>query len=59
MKILFKSLKYFSFLIVVWFLAHTIYIVIDGLSDRQQKADIAVILGSKVNEDGTLSERLK
>ncbi|NMR34157.1 YdcF family protein [Chryseobacterium aquaticum] len=59
MKILFKALKYFSFLIVVWFLSHTIYIVIDGLSDRQQKADIAVILGSKVNKDGTLSERLK
>ena len=29
-----------------------------GLRSGQQRADIAVILGNKVNEDGTLSERL-
>ena len=47
------------FWLVLWFLAHTVYIVSDGLCDSSQKADIAVIPGSKVNEDGTLSERLK
>ncbi|RYY18678.1 MAG: YdcF family protein [Cytophagaceae bacterium] len=36
-----------------WLLAHTLYATCDGL-----RADIGVILGNKVNEDGTLSERL-
>ncbi|WP_202948027.1 hypothetical protein [Chryseobacterium populi] len=35
------------------------YIIIDGVADSGQKADLAVILGSKVNENGTLSERLQ
>jgi len=39
-------------------LGHFAYITIDGLRDAGTTADIAVILGSKVNEDGTLSERL-
>jgi vancomycin permeability regulator SanA len=44
---------------IIWLLAHSVYTVVDGLSNNGKKADIAVILGSKVNEDGTLSERLK
>lgn len=59
MKMVYKTLKYVAFLLTVCFLVHTVYIVIDGLSDSMKKADIAVILGSKVNKDGTLSERLK
>lgn len=59
MKNLFKSLKIVVAIIIFWFLAHTIYIVTDGLSDNSEKADIAVILGSKVNEDRTLSQRLE
>ena len=39
-------------------LGHFAYITIDGLRDAGKTADVAVILGSKVNEDGTLSERL-
>ncbi|WP_148229677.1 MULTISPECIES: YdcF family protein [Cellulophaga] len=35
------------------------YITIDGLTKNEKTADIAVILGNKVNEDGTLSERLE
>lgn len=58
-KILFKSLKLILVLLIVWFVTHTLYIVIDGLSSSDKKADIAVILGSKVNENGTLSERLE
>ncbi len=46
-------------LIIGWVLIHTMYISIDGFTDEQQKADIAVILGNKVNVDGTLSERLE
>jgi len=47
----------FSFL-GIWFLAHSIFIIFDGLSDKNTKADAAIVLGNKVNEDGTLSDRL-
>jgi vancomycin permeability regulator SanA len=36
----------------------TVALVIDGLSDRLAPSDVAVVLGSKVNEDGTPSARL-
>ncbi|MDJ0366590.1 YdcF family protein [Hymenobacter sp. H14-R3] len=45
-------------MLAAWLLAHTLLITLDGLRDRRQHADIGVILGNKVNEDGTLSERL-
>lgn len=55
-----KSLfKVLLILFLLWFFGHVLYITIDGLSDNGKKADIAVILGNKVNEDGTLSERLE
>ncbi|MBH8569705.1 YdcF family protein [Microvirga sp. STS02] len=45
--------------LLLWFIGHTTYIVIDGLTDEGKTADIAVILGSKVNANGTLSGRLE
>jgi vancomycin permeability regulator SanA len=54
-----KILKYLFILLTLWFVAHTVYIFCDGFRDENQKADIAVILGSTVNEDGTLSTRLQ
>lgn len=45
--------------LITWFSCHTIYAVTDGLTDEGKSADVAVILGSKVNEDGTLSARLE
>lgn len=42
-----------------YFLGHGLIISIDGLVDENQKAEYAIVLGSKVHEDGTLSERLK
>lgn len=44
--------------ISLWLLGHIFYTVADGLADYEGHADVAVILGSKVNEDGSLSERL-
>ncbi|MBF4516329.1 YdcF family protein [Flavobacterium sp. ANB] len=46
-------------LFLIWFIGHVIFITIDGLADNGKNADVAVILGNKVNEDGTLSERLE
>ncbi|WP_394776143.1 YdcF family protein [Flavobacterium sp.] len=56
LKALLKSLMT---LLIMWFFGHVLYIVIDGLTDTLKKADVAVILGNKVNDDGTLSERLE
>lgn len=42
------------------FLIHEIVIISDGLiDDKNPKSKVAVILGSKVNTDGSLSNRLK
>jgi len=59
MKRFYKIIKSILLLIVVWFLIHSIYITIDGLNDKKTNVDVAIVLGNKVNEDGTLSERLK
>jgi len=50
--------KYSLGFVVAWLLAHTLLITWDGLRESRQRADIGVILGNKVNEDGSLSERL-
>ncbi|MGI4874196.1 MAG: YdcF family protein [Janthinobacterium lividum] len=44
---------------VAWVLLHMLLSTLDGLRDQGQRADVGVILGNKVNEDGTLSERLR
>jgi vancomycin permeability regulator SanA len=54
-----RILKITFLLFTTWFLIHTIYIVSDGMKDENKKADVALILGNKVNPDGTLSERLE
>ncbi|QDP42197.1 YdcF family protein [Radiobacillus deserti] len=42
-----------------WFLIHTSYILLDGFKDELDKVDTAVVLGNKVNEDGTPANRLR
>lgn len=54
-----QILKLLLTIFLLWFIGHIIYLTIDGLHDKEKNADIAVILGNKVNEDGTLSERLE
>lgn len=51
--------KIFITILFLWLCGHLIYITIDGLTDKNMHADIAVVLGNTVNEDGTLSERLE
>lgn len=54
--------RFFRFIFVclaIFFVGHTVYAVIDGLRDTGGNADIAVVLGNKVNKDGTLSPRLE
>jgi vancomycin permeability regulator SanA len=54
-----KILKYAVILFLLWFAAHAAFITADGLTGDVKKSDAAVVFGSKVNEDGTLSERLQ
>ncbi len=58
-KIIFRCFILLLSVFALWFFIHSIYITADGLSDEGRNADLAVILGSKVNEDGTLSCRLE
>lgn len=59
MKKLLKNTKAIFIFFILWFVIHTVIISIDGLNDKKINADVAIVLGNKVNEDGTLSERLK
>jgi vancomycin permeability regulator SanA len=55
----YKWLSRIGLLLLLWLLAHITYISIDGLHDRDEKADVAIILGNTVFPDGTLSSWLK
>ncbi len=56
-KIIFPSIFYS---LCLWFIVESNITIIDGLLDEEvQKADYLVILGNKVNTDGTLSGRLE
>jgi vancomycin permeability regulator SanA len=52
-------LKKLGLVLLIWFTIHSVYIVIDGLTDNGASADVAVVMGSRVNRNGILSERLQ
>lgn len=54
-----KAAKRIFVIIIVWFSLHMACTVVDGLIDRGEPADIALIMGTQVNRDGTLSMRLQ
>lgn len=54
-----KKWKLFILLPLIWFISHSLFVIYDGFNDKKSNADIAVVLGNKINIDGTLSERLK
>ena len=53
------TFKYIFWVLTIWFTIHTTLITIDGLIDENNKSDLGVIFGNKVNPDGSLSERLQ
>jgi vancomycin permeability regulator SanA len=59
MKNLKRRIKMFILFLFFTLVAHYIYLMIDGLPNSKVNADCAVVLGNKVNEDGTLSKRLE
>lgn len=55
-----KVLRWFFRLLACFVAIHSTVVTLDGLIDpKRPQASIAVIFGSKVNKDGTLSPRLK
>ncbi|HEY4149144.1 MAG TPA: YdcF family protein [Chitinophagaceae bacterium] len=46
-------------LLLLWLLLHIGYITIDGLIDRNDRGDVAIILGNAVHPDGSLSPWLE
>ena len=54
-----RLIKQVFAILLAWVLLHSAVISIDGLSDEIQQADCILVLGNKVHEDGTLSDRLK
>lgn len=44
---------------LILFLIQSILICIDGLRDKKTKAAIGIVLGNKINPDGSPSERLQ
>ncbi|WP_242831458.1 GNAT family N-acetyltransferase, partial [Dehalobacter sp. UNSWDHB] len=54
--------RFFKVIIIaglLWFLSHTILITIDGLADNLGQCDVGIVLGNKVELDGTPSQRLQ
>lgn len=54
-----RTLKLIFIFLCIWFVAHELIIIIDGLKTQPVKSKYAIIFGNKVNIDGSLSNRLK
>lgn len=54
-----RRCRQFFYLGMAWLFLHISYIVLDGFFDDDQEASVVIVLGSTVNEDGSLSKRLK
>lgn len=54
-----KILRVISFILLFWIVLHICYSIVDGLTDKGEIAAYAVVLGNKVNDDGSLSVRLE
>ncbi|PKP02974.1 MAG: YdcF family protein [Bacteroidetes bacterium HGW-Bacteroidetes-6] len=52
-------LKHIIRLLLLWFLIHETIIIVDGLRDEKVNCEAAIIFGTTVNADGTLSTRLQ
>ena len=54
-----KGLRIAGLLLGIWILGQLIYVCVDGFRDYTGTADIAIVLGNRVNADSTLSPVLK
>jgi vancomycin permeability regulator SanA len=54
-----QAFRILTGLLLCWFICHIVYVIYDGLHDYKGKADLAIVLGSTVYKDGSLSPVLK
>lgn len=54
-----RKIKWLLYFLGLWASLHCAYVAYDGLHDYPGKADVAIILGNPVFEDGSLSPWLK
>ena len=54
-----KKARYLLLVLMFWIAAHVTFILIDGFTEYEGSADVAVILGNRVYADGSLSPWLK
>ncbi len=54
-----KWMKRIFWIMLIWFSAHMIYLMVDGMPDTKDKADVAIVLGNRVYSDGSLSSWLQ
>ncbi len=58
-KKLLKVLKTIGLILFLWFLAHSVFMIYDGLNDHPKNSNVIVILGNTVEKNGKVSPRLK
>ncbi|WP_041721505.1 YdcF family protein [Alkaliphilus metalliredigens] len=54
-----KTIRYILGVLFIWVAVHVLITTFDGLNDKTEIADAAVVLGNKVELDGTPSPRLQ
>lgn len=54
-----KIVRSLLIFIMAWFLVQAVYVTADGLHAFRGKADVAIVLGNRVNEDSSLSPVLQ
>lgn len=55
----YNIIKVVLYILCLWIIGHIGYSIVDGLTDTDTSADIAVVFWNTVNPDGTLSTRLE
>lgn len=58
-KSMLRSLRIIALVFLAWFFLHCSWVVKDGMHDFTGKADVAIVLGNTVFEDGSLSPWLQ
>ena len=52
-------LKRLVLVLAVWFVLHSVFITVDGMSQPQRTADVAVVLGTTVHPSGKVTPWLE
>ncbi|MBC7851240.1 MAG: YdcF family protein [Chitinophagaceae bacterium] len=51
----YKWFRRFFYFVTIWIIIHVAILLIDGIPDTDNNADVAIVLGNRVYSDGTLA----